>query len=82
MITSDELKSLLTARFPDATVESFDKTGMQDHYIVVVRSADFITMNSLTRHRAVQDAVRDALADGRLHAIEITTQVPEQQIAG
>jgi stress-induced morphogen len=80
MILPADLTALLMARFPDAAVEIFDKTGIQEHYIVVVRSSDFIAMNTLTRHRAVQDAVREALADGRLHAIEITTQVPEQVV--
>lgn len=77
MITPEALQALIQTTFPNASVEAFDKTGMLDHYIVLVRDASFVGQSPLARHRAVLASVDEALKDGRLHAIEIKTQVPE-----
>lgn len=62
---------------PDARVEVFDKTGESNHFIVFVVSRAFAGQSVLACMRMVNDALRPAMADGRLHAAEIKTQVPE-----
>jgi stress-induced morphogen len=48
-----------------------------DHLRVLVKSKAFAGKSLLDRHRMVEQAVRDARADGRLHALEIRTEVLE-----
>jgi acid stress-induced BolA-like protein IbaG/YrbA len=76
MISPEDLQALIVSELPDAQVQAIDKTGMSDHYIVMVASESFADMGTMDRHRAVYAAVTPALQDGRLHAIEIKTQVP------
>jgi len=76
MMPPANLQALVKEAFPEAHVEVFDKTGVQDHYIVFVSDASFASLNAMARHRAVYAALNPALADGRLHAVEIKTQVP------
>ena len=77
MISIDDLKALIQQAFDDAHIEIFDKTGMSDHYIVYIRSKEFEGKNPIARRQAVYAAVDEALKDGRLHAIEIQTALPE-----
>ncbi|MBY0450110.1 MAG: BolA/IbaG family iron-sulfur metabolism protein [Cyanobacteria bacterium] len=76
MLSAADLTQLILAAFPDAAVEIQDRTGMQDHYQVLVRSAHFQSVGLMDRHRLVYAAVDPALKDGRLHAIEIKTELP------
>ncbi|MDX2084314.1 MAG: BolA/IbaG family iron-sulfur metabolism protein [Candidatus Melainabacteria bacterium] len=77
MIDEQSLTELIQAHLPESRVQVHDKTGMQDHYIVVVSSTAFQGQNAMARHRMVYAAVQPALNDGRLHAIEIKTVAPE-----
>ena len=76
MISIPNLIGLITAQIPDAEVEVMDKTGMSDHFIIHVTSKKFADMDLMARHRAVQEALNDAMKDGRIHAAEIKTAVP------
>lgn len=76
MMPPEAVEALLKAHFPNAHVEVFDKTGVQDHYIVFVSDESFASLNAMARHRAVNAALSPAIVDGRLHAVEIKTQVP------
>lgn len=76
MLSADDLRQLILTTFPDAAIEIQDRTGMQDHYQVLVRSANFQSVGLMDRHRLVYAAVDPALKDGRLHAIEIKTELP------
>ncbi len=77
MITEPEFVALVRATLPDAEVRLFDRTGTMDHYDVFVRSSAFGGISLLDRHRLVESAVAPARADGRLHALAITTEVTE-----
>jgi stress-induced morphogen len=76
MMPPAEVEAAVKAHFPNAHVEVFDKTGVHDHYIVFVCDDSFSSLNAMARHRAVYAALNPALSDGRLHAVEIKTQVP------
>ena len=77
MIHPNMLTEHLKKAFNEAHVEVFDKTGEEDHYIVYIRSADFIGKSSLAQHRLVQKVLAPLMASGELHAAEIKTDSPE-----
>ncbi len=70
--------ALLRRTFPDAEVEIIDLTGTKDHFDVSIRSEAFAGVLPLDRHRMVEAAVREARADGRIHALSIRTALPEK----
>ena len=76
MITPFELTALIRRALPDAKVDIFDRTGTHDHYNVRVVSKGFSGMSPLDQHRLVYKALGVALGDGRLHAVEIKTELP------
>lgn len=75
MITDVEIKRLVRHAMPDAQVEAYDRTGTQDHYNVRVLSTAFTGKSLLDQHRMVYDALSAAMQDGRLHAVELKTEV-------
>lgn len=75
MITHGDIERLIRAALPDATVETADRTGTLDHYDVRVASAAFLGKSLLDQHRMIYDALSEALRDGRLHAVELKTEV-------
>lgn len=77
VITAPALTSLIRSLIPDAEVQLWDRTGTMDHFDVLVRSKAFAGRSLLDRHRMVEEAVREARADGRIHALAIRTEVVE-----
>jgi len=77
VIAQGDLAALIRQALPDAHVEVYDRTGTLDHYDVFIRSKAFAGVPLLDRHRMVEQAVREARADGRLHALAIRTEVLE-----
>jgi stress-induced morphogen len=77
VITPFELTALVRRALPDAHVEISDRTGTNDHYNLKVVSKGFAGMTPLERHRLVYKALGEALKDGRLHAVELTTLTPD-----
>ena len=77
MIDDRSMTDLIRRELPDAHVQVWDLTGTMDHLRVRVRSKAFAGKSPLDRHRIVEHAVREARADGRLHALEIRTEVLE-----
>jgi len=76
VITPPELAELIRCALPDAEVDAVDRTGTRDHYNLRVVSKGFAGMNPLDQHRLVYRALQLALSDGRLHAVEIKTELP------
>jgi stress-induced morphogen len=77
MIDNDALTALIRADLPDAQVEIFDRTGTMDHFNVTVRSRAFAGRTLIEQHQLVYGALRSALKDGRVHAVELRTLVSE-----
>lgn len=75
MISTEALTQLIQAEYPSARVDILDKTGMSDHFIIRVVSAQFEGVNLMDRHRLVMKCLEPALQDGRLHAAEVQTSV-------
>jgi stress-induced morphogen len=77
MIDDDSLRLLIRSKLPDADVNIVDRTGTMDHFNVTVRSAEFKGKTLIEQHQLVYGALKAALKDGRVHAVELKTIVPE-----
>lgn len=72
-----ELKSMIEAALPGATVEVLDEGG-GDHLRAVVSAPQFEGVKRLDQHRMVRAAVKPRFDDGAIHALSITTSVAAQ----
>jgi stress-induced morphogen len=75
MIDNDSLTTLIRKRLPDACVEIVDRTGTMDHFNVTVTSGAFAGRSVLEQHQLVYGSLQEALADGRVHAVELKTVI-------
>ncbi|MBV8373014.1 MAG: BolA/IbaG family iron-sulfur metabolism protein [Candidatus Eremiobacteraeota bacterium] len=73
MIDDTALTNLIRAELPDAQVQIFDRTGTMDHFNLTVRSSAFQGKTPIQQHRLVYGALKTALEDGRVHAVELKT---------
>ena len=78
MMDESSLTALLRQTLPDAQVRMRDMTGTMDHLEVLVASKAFAGVSPLDRHRMVERALAPARADGRIHALQIRTALPEE----
>lgn len=76
MIKAEEVTNMIQAAIPGAVVTVADATGTGDHLSITVASAAFAGISPLNRHRTVQKALAAAMTDGRIHALEIKTEIP------
>ena len=79
MISDESLIALIRESIPDADVDVFDRTGTRDHFNLTIRSSAFRGQPLLAQHRLVYSALKDALANGRVHAVELTTIATETE---
>ncbi len=77
MIGDAALTDLIRAGLPDAEVRIVDRTGTMDHFNVTVRSKQFRGKSLIEQHQLVYGALKEALKDGRVHAVELKTIVAE-----
>jgi stress-induced morphogen len=73
MIHPDDLTRTIQSVYPDAKVTVTDRTGTLDHLRILVVSDAFDGQNLLNRQRMVYKALAEPMADGRIHALEIST---------
>jgi stress-induced morphogen len=76
MIDREGVVALIRAHMPDATVQVTDLTGTMDHYDIRVSSRAFAGKSLLDQHRMVYAALEAARQDGRIHALQLKTEVP------
>ena len=77
MISNDALTALIRETITDAEVSIYDRTGTMDHFNLTIRSSAFAGKPLLAQHKLVYGALKDALADGRVHAVELKTITTE-----
>jgi len=78
VIDDDALQNLIRTHLPDAEVGIVDRTGTMDHFNLTVRSHAFAGKTLIEQHQIVYGALKAALKDGRVHAIELKTIVAER----
>ena len=71
-ITPNELELLIHKAFPESEVDLKDLVGDNDHYEVIIKSAEFNGKSKLEQHRMVNQALKGYLG-GQLHALAIKT---------
>jgi acid stress-induced BolA-like protein IbaG/YrbA len=72
-----EIKRMIAAALPGATVEVVDETGAGDHLRATVAAAQFAGLSRLDQHRLVKAAIKDRFDDGQIHALSIKTATPD-----
>jgi acid stress-induced BolA-like protein IbaG/YrbA len=78
MITPEEIKQTLSKALPLTLVEAQDLTGGGDHWQVIIVSSAFEGKALIEQHRIVNEALREPLADQRIHALALKTYSPAQ----
>jgi len=78
MITSEEIKSTLEKALPGAIIEMQDLTGGGDHWQLYVVSSAFEGKGLIEQHRMVNEALKEEMADQRIHALALKTYTPAQ----
>lgn len=64
---------------PDAVIEVDDYKHDGLHLVLTVTSQLFEGLPLLEQHRLVQNALKDLLESGEVHALKIQTRVPEEK---
>lgn len=74
-----EIKDLIRASFPEASITITDLAGDGNHYAAEVIDASFAGKNRVQQQRAVYAALKGAMdgKNGALHALALTTKAPE-----
>jgi len=78
MITPEEIKETLSKAIPVQLIETQDLTGGGDHWQLIVVSSVFEGKGLLEQHRIVNDALKEPMADQRIHALALKTYSPTQ----
>lgn len=78
MISPEEIKQTLAKAFPVTWVETQDLTGGGDHWQVIVVSPAFEGKGLIEQHRMVNEALKEPMADQRIHALSLKTFSPAQ----
>ena len=71
-----ELKGMIEAALPGASVEVSDETGNGDHLRAVVSAAQFEGLSRIDQHRLIKAAVKERFDDGTIHALSVKTSLP------
>jgi stress-induced morphogen len=75
-MSAPDIEAAIRAALPDATVELTDLAGDDDHWAARVTSAAFRGLPRVRQHQLVYGALGDRMG-GVLHALQLTTAVPE-----
>jgi stress-induced morphogen len=70
-----EIEALIMAALPDAQVTMTDLAGDNDHWAAHVVSAQFAGKPRVAQHKLVYAALGERMG-GELHALQLTTAVP------
>ncbi|MEX2520788.1 MAG: BolA family transcriptional regulator [Paracoccaceae bacterium] len=71
-----EIKRLIREALPSAAVEITDLAGDGDHYAATVSAEEFRGKNRVQQHQMVYSALKGRMG-GELHALALTTRVPD-----
>ena len=78
MTDPNEVAQLIKNSIPGAQVQVEDMTGTGDHFQIFVVSQIFKGKMLLEQHRLIQQALKEAMDDGRIHAVHIKTQTAQE----
>lgn len=75
-MAAEDIEAMIRAAIPDADVKITDLAGDGDHYAARVTSESFRGMPRVRQHQTVYAALGGRMG-GTLHALQLTTAVPE-----
>lgn len=78
-MTPQQMKERLEKAYPGDPVEVVDLTGTHDHYQVMITSNAFKGLTRIQQHKHVMSVFAEELKTGEVHALTITTKLPEQK---
>jgi acid stress-induced BolA-like protein IbaG/YrbA len=78
MVSTTDIKSLILSALPDAQVEVYDPNMDGQHFAAVVISEKFVGIPMIKQHRFVNDALKEHLNSGAIHALQLKTYTPQQ----
>jgi stress-induced morphogen len=70
----DELKTMIEAALPGASVAVFDEDGGGQHLRAEVKASQFAGLSRIDQHRLVKAAVKPRFDDGTVHALSVKTE--------
>ncbi len=71
MITAEDLKKILDAAFPDATVNVQSNDNV--HFNATVKTARFANLSRVAQQQQVYAALGDLIHNGTVHALSLQT---------
>jgi stress-induced morphogen len=69
-----ELKAMIEAALPGASVEVFDEDHGGQHLRAEVKAPQFAGLSRIEQHRLVKAAVKPRFDDGTVHALSVKTE--------
>ena len=69
----EEIKKLIKASIPDASIEIKDLMGDNNHYSAIIKSKIFKGMNKIEQHKIVYKSLKGKMGN-ELHALSLTTE--------
>ena len=78
MITPEQIRATLEKALPGSTIEMQDLTGGGEHWQVFIVSPAFEGKGLVEQHRMVNEALKEEMADQRIHALALKTYTPAQ----
>lgn len=75
-MAANDIRRLIQQALPDAKVDIRDLAGDGDHYAATVVSEAFRGKTRVQQHQMVYTALQGNMG-GALHALALTTQVPD-----
>lgn len=73
-LKAEYLVELIRRQMPGAEVTAEDTRGDGAHFAVTVVCRDFAGLSRIEQHRRVYAALSGHVADGSLHAVQLTTR--------
>ena len=73
---AEDIERIIQDSLPDAKIEITDLAGDGDHYAATVVSSAFKGKTRVQQHQIVYAALKNEMG-GALHALALTTSVPE-----
>lgn len=80
MPSAEEIRSRIEAGIPGAAAEVEDWTGGGDHFRATVTAPAFAGLSRIEQHRLVYAIFGEEIG-GPIHALSLTTAVPDQEPA-
>ncbi len=74
-MAAQDIEAMIRTALPDAQVTITDLAGDGDHYAAHVVSAVFVGKTRVAQHKLVYEALGGRMG-GELHALQLTTAVP------